>query len=383
MNEFKFSCPHCQQNIQATPEYAGVQITCPSCQTAIVVPQPSEAAAPRPGKLTKAPSTVQHAATSPVMATTMIRIRKAKKSRVGLYVGLGVGAVAVVAGIIFVPKLLDKYNQHKEEVAAAQAAANAPPPPPPEPTADQILKKVGAAYKGLSSYSAQGESVGVLDMSAVNPALKEPLHPTARLSILLGRGGNHYRIEWERQLGSKSIKGATWSAGKGDFFRTGTAATKMKDWQTALNTATAASGTLGMSLAELFFDATNSMAVVLKNYSKTNNETLDGSKCYVLTGKVSSQNMLLWIHKDDFLIAQAELVLGGKLDDSELAGLTAAQKAQAQMISKVKGNIVETYADIETNKVLNDADFQVAATPAAFPPMTKKPKEPKPRKQPQ
>src|ERR1022692_271422 len=98
MNEFKFSCPNCQQNIQATPEYSGVQINCPTCHAPIVVPDAQvAAAAPRPGKLTMAASTVQYAATSPAMATTMAR--KAKKPRVGLYVGLGVGALAVVAAI--------------------------------------------------------------------------------------------------------------------------------------------------------------------------------------------------------------------------------------------------------------------------------------------
>ena len=47
MAEFKFSCPQCGQHIQCDTGYFGVQINCPACQQAIVVPQaPRFAAAP-------------------------------------------------------------------------------------------------------------------------------------------------------------------------------------------------------------------------------------------------------------------------------------------------------------------------------------------------
>jgi len=363
MNEFKFSCPNCQQNIQATPEYAGMEINCPSCQTPIVVPQPSQAAAPRPvGKLSKAASTAQHAATTPVMATTIVR--KAKKPRVGLYVGLGVGAVAIAAGIMFAPKLIDKYHEHKDKVAAEQfAATNVPPPPPPDLSADEILKKIDATYKGLPSFSAQVDSVGNIDMSQVNPALKEPLHPTAKLSILLGRGGK-YRMEWEREAGAQVQKGAIWSSGKGDFVRTGSStARKVKDRETAMNTARAMSGTMGVGFGDLFFNSTDTLTTMLKNYSKMNNETVNGRKCYVLTGDANSQKVMFWVDKDDFLVLQAKMTLGGNIDTSKMPRLSASQKKQMEAMSKIKGDMTETYTEIETNKTLKDADFQVAAAP--------------------
>ena len=354
MNEFKFSCPHCQQSIEATPEYAGVQINCPSCQAAIVVPEASSAHAPRPGKLTKAPSPVHHPATSPVMATAMVR--KAKKPRVGLYVGLGVGAVVAVAAIFFVPKLLDKYNQQKEAAAAEQAATNAPPPPPPELTADEILKRVGETYKYLTSYSAQGVTIGTIDKSQITPAMKEPQTVTTKLSLRLGRP-DHYLLEWEREIGAQHIKGAVWAAGKGDFVHPGKVTIKVKDRETALKTAAASSDTLAAWIAALFFDETNSPAAVLKNCAKTNNETLNGQKCYVLTGQIASQSVLFWVHKSDFLIAKAERIFGGKVDNAMPAGLTPAQKAQMDKTSKVKGNYIETYQDIAANKTLNPDDF--------------------------
>ena len=40
MAEFKFSCPQCSQHIYCDTSYVGMQINCPICQQAIVVPQP-------------------------------------------------------------------------------------------------------------------------------------------------------------------------------------------------------------------------------------------------------------------------------------------------------------------------------------------------------
>ena len=37
MADIKFSCPHCQQHIQAESGYAGLQINCPACQGSLLV----------------------------------------------------------------------------------------------------------------------------------------------------------------------------------------------------------------------------------------------------------------------------------------------------------------------------------------------------------
>jgi hypothetical protein len=75
MAEFKFSCPQCSQHIQCDTSYAGMQIDCPICQQAIVVPQPPRAAS---------------AAQPPVRA----------KSRALRNVLLIVAAVLVLAGLV-------------------------------------------------------------------------------------------------------------------------------------------------------------------------------------------------------------------------------------------------------------------------------------------
>jgi hypothetical protein len=55
MSTQKFACPNCSQHIEAGQEYAGLQINCPNCQCALVVPAsplvvklPSVSAAPSP-----------------------------------------------------------------------------------------------------------------------------------------------------------------------------------------------------------------------------------------------------------------------------------------------------------------------------------------------
>ena len=38
MNQFKFSCPHCQQHLQCDDQFSGRQIQCLACNTLIRIP---------------------------------------------------------------------------------------------------------------------------------------------------------------------------------------------------------------------------------------------------------------------------------------------------------------------------------------------------------
>ena len=38
MNEFKFSCPHCEQHLQCDEQLSGRQIQCPNCNHLIKIP---------------------------------------------------------------------------------------------------------------------------------------------------------------------------------------------------------------------------------------------------------------------------------------------------------------------------------------------------------
>jgi hypothetical protein len=371
MSEFKFSCPHCQQNIQATPEYSGTQITCPSCQNVLVVPPAPEAPAPPPGaKLTMAASTTNH----PVTATPRIAgvpIKK-KKDYTNMVASLLLAGCAIAAGIYFGPSLYKKYVTHQEAAApaaaiaaAAESPTNEPAPPPPDLSTEDILQKVADTYAGLDSYGMKGTSVSAIDASAMNPASAGTASATATVSLQLGRT-NFYRMEWERSAGGRVVKGVAWNSGKGDFIGFGQYAPgKVKNRQTAFSTAADSSGALCAFIAEIFFGETNSLAKHAEVFAKTNGPSINGQSCYVLNGQLNAHNVVLWVDKKTFLIPQIEFDYGGKLDMVTFKTLPLLEREKLTRLSKLKGNVVETYQNMDTNLTLTAASFETTYTPAA------------------
>jgi hypothetical protein len=374
MSEFKFSCPNCQQNIQATSEYSGLQINCPSCQTLLVVPAapdaPAPAAAPSGSRLSMAPST-PHAQPSPgagaAAAMYSAKPVRKKKPKTNLIVGLSLGAIAVAATIYFWPTLMKKFKHEEQLVSAAdQAATNAPPPPPPPLTTEEILQNVSDAYKGMTDYAAKAKTDCNIDMSALVPG-KRPMNLTTTSSLQLGRT-NNYRLEWEQNAGGTKTKGAAWSSGKGNFIGYGAfPPSKVKTRQDALTPAADSFFLLSVGIAELFFADSNSVAAQAVNFTKTNGPSINGPPCYVLTGEADHVNVLLWVNKDNFLISQIEVALGGTIPEEELKKYNSTQRNQMIALSKLKGTITETYDNIQTNQTLLASAFEAPYQPAANP----------------
>jgi hypothetical protein len=372
MSEFKFSCPNCQQNIQATSEYSGLLINCPSCQTQMMVPAAPDAPAPTGGKLSMAASTANPHASSASAAATFYAAQqpaRKKKSKAGLIVGLSLGACAVAAAIIFGPTLMKKVKHENQADAAAQAAAQAAtntPPPPPELTTVEILQNVANAYKGMTDYSAQAKTICTLDESALVPGKTTPVSINTTSSLQLGRT-NSYRLEWEQKASGSTLKGAAWSSGKGNFVGYGPVApSKVKSRQLALLPAEA-SLVLSGGIADVFFSETNSMAVEAKDFTKTNGPSLEGQECYVLAGEQNHLSLLVWVNKSTFLINQIEVILGGPVDPAELKKLPVAQRNLMATLSKLKGTIIETYTNIRTNQNLMASTFETSYQPPANP----------------
>jgi hypothetical protein len=371
MSEFKFSCPNCQQNIQATSEYSGHQVNCPSCQTLLVVPAaPDAPAAPAPApsgpRLSMAASTPH--AQPPMPATSAASMANArptrkKKPKAGLIAGLALGTVAVAALIYFWPDLMKKVSHGNVKLAEEQAATNAPPPPPPELTTEEILQKVSETYKGLTDYAAKAQTVGDIDMTALAIPGKKLLRTSTTSTLQLGRT-NFYRLEWEQKADGKTVEGAAWNSGKGNFVGYGPIPpSKVKTRELALAPA-AASFLLSGGIAELFFSDTNSFAEMAKDFTKTNGPSPTGKECYVLTGEVNHQGAVIWIDKISFLIVQLEGILGGTIDEAELKKLPSSQRGQAAMLAKLKGSVTETYTSIQTNQNLMASAFETAFKPA-------------------
>jgi hypothetical protein len=368
MNEFKFSCPNCHQNLQATPEYSGAQINCPNCQTLLVVPPaPSGGPVPLPAatKLSMAASTATHTATPTPFIAQGPPVRK-KKNHTNTIVGLILAAGAVSAGINFGPSLYAKYFHHEEPAPVAAAApTNEPPPPPPELTSDEILQKVADAYKNLNTLAIKGQAAAAIDASQLNRATPNVQNSTTTVALQLGRA-NYYRLEWERSANGTRVKGAAWDSGKGDFVGYGSyPPNKMKNRQTTLATASGASATLANLIAELFFSETNNLTSQADAFTRTNGTKLNGQNCYILNGQLQAHNIVLWVNKTTFLIPQIEFDFGGKLDEAALKQLAPAERDKFTRMSKLKGNIVETYENLETNLNLIASSFESAYVPSA------------------
>jgi hypothetical protein len=370
MSEFKFSCPNCQQNIQATSEYSGLQINCPSCKTLLVVPADPEAPpAPHANRLSMAASTPHAQASAGASAAASFYappVRK-KKPKTGLIVGLSLGAIATAAAVYFWPEIMKKVSHENQLLSAADSTpTNAPPPPPPVLTTEEILQKVGDTYKGLTDYAAKARTDCSIDMSALVPG-KGNINMTTTSALQLGRT-NNYRLEWEQKASGKTVEGAAWSAGKGNFIGYGVyPPSKVKTRHDALETAGANFFLLSSGIAELFFADTNSLAAASKDFTKTNGPSLNGPPCYVLTGEANHQSVLLWVNKDTFLISQIEITLGGAVPDEELKKLTSTQRNQMIALSKLKGTITETYDNIQTNQNLLASAFESPYKPTANP----------------
>jgi hypothetical protein len=292
---------------------------------------------------------------------------KKKKPKTGLIVGLSVGACAVAAGIYFWPTLMQKFK-HEDQAAvlAAEAATNQPPPPPPPLTTEEILEKVGDAYKGMTDYAAKARTECSIDMSALIPG-KGSINLTTTSSLQLGRT-NYYRLEWEQSIGGKITKGAAWSAGKGNFVGYGPyPPSKVKTREDALLPASTGFYVLSGIVAELFFSETNDLAAQSKEFTKTNAPSVNGQDYYALTGEANHQTVLVWVNKNTFLIAEIQVVLGGTIPPEELKKYPSAQRNAMMAMSKLKGSITETYDNIQTNRNLLASAFESPYQPSANP----------------
>jgi DNA-directed RNA polymerase subunit RPC12/RpoP len=67
MSDIKFSCPQCQQHIQADEGYGGMEIACPACSTRMIVPR----VAPAPAAVTMVPSAPVPVPPAPVLRTSV------------------------------------------------------------------------------------------------------------------------------------------------------------------------------------------------------------------------------------------------------------------------------------------------------------------------
>jgi outer membrane lipoprotein-sorting protein len=412
MAEFKFSCPQCGQHIQCDTGYSGVQINCPACQQAIVVPQaPRFGAAPPaapvppsapPGLATKQSTTVP--ATGRRFAGAPGAQPPAKpKSKALRNVLVITASVVVLAGLgVGGWFSFSKYKEHKAAKKANPAAQVATPTANSAIQALSLLTKVHSAYTNFARVKEDGTLTLFLDLSNLtladlNPDAPANMKNSNRRPPGMPRiitNSTEYSVKraqtnWfyfageavskiDRQTVSNTI--AIWSADKGTFQfmdshqRGGATYQQLADAGSVNNTSGQVTEQV-RNMQQLLGDPAQ-LTKIIKDLGQTEDEPVNGLDCYTLTAKVLGQKVKIWVDKSTYLISQSQITLGGAISDADIddafslvaAGFTNLPPAQLDMIkaqvkkytpamTKIRGTITFTTKDIEINPTLSADDF--------------------------
>jgi outer membrane lipoprotein-sorting protein len=423
MNEFKFSCPHCDQHILMPDGYEGVQINCPACQKLIVVPPtPGAVKPPAPPAalgIQRPAAPAASSAAAPVAARTAYNPPPPQKTgssamKTALVISAVIVALAVLGGGGWCGWHF--YSNHKAKVEAAKGnpAAQVPAPSVAQSAgALDVLTKVHQAYTNLASLSVEGTSVMVIDLSGVTAAdmnpnqsaaqkkaaekktarrpanLPKAMTNTTEVAIKLSRP-DLYRIEGITKMAAGRMTMtntvAAWSSGATNYTLMIVGGGMYKNFTTAADRKsaimmTAQSGGLVMAIPQLFFDEGDDMGKFIKDLGQTDDDDVDGEDCYTLTGKMMGQKLKIWVSKASYMILQSQITLGGAVSDADIdtafdtfntkTNMTPAQldkmraqaKQQAAMMTKIRGVITETYDTIETNKTFTADNFNYPVPP--------------------
>lgn len=273
-----------------------------------------------------------------------------------------------------------------------------------QPDVNSIIAKVTEKYQSMKGYASKGEIITELDMSQVDimsmpgmpqnenvknsPLMKAALQEKQTLKhefeIKLSRSGD-YRIEWDQEVNQfVNTHGTAWS--KDGTYKLKVSSPMMnqpvmeqKDRVMALAAATGVSGGAAHTIPALFYDMQNEILRSLQNKKLLDDDTVDGKACYVISGNLMNQAMTVWIDKEQYLVLKRKQVIGdngnmmANMSDEEIKeGLKAVNqettpeniakfkeqmKGVSSMMSKMKGEIVETHSDIQVNPELNVDDF--------------------------
>ena len=353
MFTFKFPCPSCGQRIEGTDAYSGKQINCPACQKTIRVPHvpgtlppgPAIAALPLPpAQWEPAVPTMQHGASAS---------KNSRSKWVVICSATGLVVVGAIAFVLFSGVLLYSDSNPAggpDKKATARRDSKSPASTGSSSvSAAEVVEKTAEQYESLSSYSASGTTVSVMDMSktdlknvpgmdqlpadakdskAFRQAMSKPIRVEIEFSAVLGRP-DFYRVEWENKAGPAGVKGAVWSSGGGDFLSIAkTKYTKMESRELALASATGISGGAAGSIPAIFFKDPSSPLNLLKTATRGEDATVEGEDCYVLNGDAMGMKVILWVTKGTFLIKQKQMVLVGKSTMPEVSDATSGRDSR-------------------------------------------------------
>jgi hypothetical protein len=400
MSEFIFPCPSCGKDIQCDESYSGMQINCPICQGAIVVPQLS---AP------PTPATMRPSAMIGSAGRTAYQPPPPKKSG-------ALRTTLIIAAIVVVCAALGGggwyfYSKHKAKADAAKgnpAAQVTAPNAQATIQALSVLSKMQAAYTNVTSTKADGTVNLFLNLSNLTLADITPnpppnmrnldRHPPGMpnmVSVTMDFSMKSTQSNWYCMSGDMVMKidgmgprattvttmtntFASWSSDQGRFMFTDSHQRgqtpmyqKLPDIDMGNNPAEQIK-----NMQNLFKDPAN-LNKIVKDLGQTADEPLNGQDLYTLTGKVLGQKVKIWVDKTSYMISQCEITLGGAISDADIddvfslvaVGFTNMPPVQLDMVKaqmkqmvpgvmkKIRGIITVSLKNVEINPALTADDF--------------------------
>jgi len=370
MAEFKFSCPLCNQRIQCDTGYAGMQINCPSCNKAIIVPhsaaappasavRPAYEAPPPPPPPSSAPAlATRQSTTIPAGGQRFAGAPGAQpppkpKSKALKTVLVITACVVVLAGLGAGGWFgLTKFKAHQGAQSAKKANPAAQVATPTANAAVQalsLLTKVHSAYTNVTSAKEDGTVTLFLNLSNLTYADLNPdspvntrnaknatRRPTGLPRIITNTTAYSVRranTNWiyfageavtklDRQTSTYTF--ALWSADKGTFMfadphQGGASAASYQQVADAasVNSPTAQATEQIKNLQHLFSDPAQ-LTKIIKDLGQTEDESVNGHDCFTLTAKVLGQKVKIWVDKSTYLISQSQITVGGAISDADI-----------------------------------------------------------------
>lgn len=202
---------------------------------------------------------------------------------------------------------------------------------------------------------------------------------TADLTLKMSKPSS-FRIDYAIPVGASNITVTGWFTGNGDFLQGNNRRTRMPSHNALFSSFNGGVNVGVGDIVDLFIgDTSESLGKAGVEWTRNPDEKLDGKLCYVLAGTVKLQNVLVWVNRSSFLIAQTQVVMDGKsgpaaMDDAQIKEQlktmnngkepTLLEIATVKRMSKMTGTITETYPNIQTNLTLAMNDL-VPAAPVA------------------
>ena len=257
------------------------------------------------------------------------------------------------------------------------------------PIAQEIMAKLAAKYAGLSNLVVTGRVIEDIDMSGGKSSAAAP--KTDELKYDLGKPGrvttfsirlakpDFYRIEWSQRMSdSYTQKGAAWSSGSGDFLLLADKKRRIQGgMDMTLASATGVSGGVASTLPPVFFQRQTNELQSLGNLALLPEEKIGDDVCYVVSGDLNGQKLILWITKD-YWLKQKKMVLGAEMKMPEMSdedikkalsatgqpttpeaisSMRETMKSVQAMSSKMKGSITEKYESFKANSSVTKESF--------------------------